>query len=134
MFKIFAYEFKNSFNVTGRACRKEVWIFNLMIGFICVALYLLGKYLNLKGQPGGAVCIFLAYAFNAINIPALICLSIRRLHDINMSGWILLVITILLIIPLINILVWFIWFIMSCFIKGSDEINKYGEVSELYYT
>ncbi len=78
---------KNNYaNFSGRARRKEYWMFVLfniiiaiLIGFVGG---LIGKMLNTP------VIVLLCYAVYvlAIIIPAL-AVTVRRLHDIGKSGW-----------------------------------------------
>ena len=84
---------------SGRACRREYWIFtfgNSLIG-MAVALPLM-LLLPLLASNGGnppswpfALAVLLLFPFSlALVIPSL-AVSIRRLHDANLSGWFYLV-------------------------------------------
>jgi len=53
----------------------------------------------------------------AVLIPS-IALGIRRLHDINLSGWFML----LCLIPIVNIIAIF----LLCVIEGNPNDNQYG--------
>lgn len=77
---------KNYFNFTGRARRKEYWMFflaNIIIGFFLGIIIAITKTPNIVGLYQLAVLI-----------PS-ISVGVRRMHDINMSGWFLL-------IPIVN--------------------------------
>ncbi len=97
--------FKNLTNFKGRSSRNElinVLIFNLIFIFILIT----------SGQYN------LAPIIQLINFIPSLSLSIRRLHDINKSGWnILLPFTIIGLIPY--------WFFL--FKKGDIGPNNYGE-------
>ena len=100
----------NYFNFEGRASRYEYWWFvviNLVISIICNCLdYLFGI----------AIC-------SAIVSLALLCpglgVCVRRLHDINRSGWWVL----LAAIPLIGGIILIVWLAT----KGDAAANEYGE-------
>jgi uncharacterized membrane protein YhaH (DUF805 family) len=91
--------FKNYFNFSGRASRSEFWWFFLF----CILLYLLAFSLAFEeleqtlagvklqeGDPAELIQVFISsrigIAFLTTFIPQ-ITLSVRRLHDINKSGW-----------------------------------------------
>jgi uncharacterized membrane protein YhaH (DUF805 family) len=94
-----ALGFKRYFDFSGRSSRSEFWwwyLFTVFIGLLPFAAFI-------------------------ILIPSL-AVNVRRLHDINRSGWWLLLLFGLgfLIIPLI---VWFVWML-----KQSDEYkNRWGQ-------
>jgi uncharacterized membrane protein YhaH (DUF805 family) len=73
---------------TGRARRREFWIFELMNSAITLALFVLAVILGKAGYPYFLSLPFLYTA--ATTVPSLSSL-VRRLHDTNRSGWWLLV-------------------------------------------
>jgi uncharacterized membrane protein YhaH (DUF805 family) len=86
--KYYLKALKNYADFSGRARRKEYWLFTLYNIIIFVALVTLGA---LVGFPGGAegVFVFVAFYMVGVLIPAL-AVSVRRLHDTGRSGWWLL--------------------------------------------
>lgn len=102
---------KNYVNFEGRANRKEFWyafLFSFIISFI------LGWF----GKTGTILsCIWSL----AILLPTL-GVGARRLHDINKSGWLLL----LALIPLIGEIILIIWWAK----EGDNAENQYGPVPE----
>ena len=86
--KYYLKALKNYANFSGRARRKEYWLFTLYNIIIFVALVFLGA---MVGFPGGAegVFVFVAFYMVGVLIPAL-AVSVRRLHDTGRSGWWLL--------------------------------------------
>lgn len=97
--------------VTGRAARKEYWMFCLVNFIISFGITILGAitHLNLG---------LLSFLYSlAIIIPS-ICVSIRRLHDTGRSGWWLLI----GLIPLIGGIVLLIFMI----IDSQPGANQYG--------
>ncbi len=93
----------------GRASRNEYWYFT----FINIAISLIIHFVSLKaGLPGlilGQTIIDLVY-LSAVLMP-LICVGVRRMQDINKTGWHLL-------IPIYGI-----W--LAC-LDGVAEDNKNG--------
>ncbi len=98
---------------TGRARRKEFWmfvLFNFLVGVVFTMLTTITKL-------GFFNIIYGIYGL-AIIIPY-IAVSIRRLHDIGKSGvWFLVV-----FIPFIG----WIWFIILMATEGVAGSNEYGE-------
>ena len=70
---------------SGRARRKEYWMFVLFNFIFLIVAVLLDNLLGTNFGLGGYGWIYLLYAL-AVLIPALAVL-IRRLHDIGKSGW-----------------------------------------------
>jgi uncharacterized membrane protein YhaH (DUF805 family) len=102
--------FSNYVNFSGRACRSEYWYW-VLFGFI-----------------GGAACEgfdvrfgtspFIAYIFFMATFLPLVSVGIRRLHDLDRSGWWYL----LFLIPLVGWIILIFWFCT----KGTDGPNRFG--------
>lgn len=89
----------------GRARRSEYWYFALFNGLISVALSLLAE------ATGSAMMNYLYVLYSlAVLIPG-IAVSVRRMHDVNKSGWFIL-------IPIYNL-------ILAC-TAGTVGPNQYG--------
>ena len=102
--------FNKYFDFETRSSRKEIWYWQLFR----ILMFLSITYLESLGLSG------LLFISNFIFLIPEIAVSIRRLHDINKSGWwILLTLTIIGIIPLIY---------FYC-IKGDDGANDYGQTN-----
>lgn len=139
VWNLFVYAFKNSFKVEGRACRMEAGAFtivNLLISLVFIllltfsAIALAPSVAQNEFNPGLSFFIFVVYAlFSIISLclfPAALTLWVRRFHDINMSGWLLLPLFLLECIPFVGIVV-FGFLIYFYLIKQGDEgENKYG--------
>ena len=69
---------RNYVNIDGRARRKEYWMFFLVYLGILIVASVLDSIIGL-GLIGGLVAL-------AHLLPS-ICVGVRRLHDINRSGW-----------------------------------------------
>lgn len=95
----------------GRASRSEFWWFAL---FNLIATMLLGFVDDVIGTYP-----LLYGLFSLASLLPSLALGVRRLHDINKSGWYYL----LICIPLIGVIVLFVW---SC-LKGTPDANRFGD-------
>ena len=100
---------QKSFTIQGRASRSEYWFFYL---FIIIAQIGLGVVDGVAGTPLSLLVLAL--------FPAIICVSIRRMHDVGKSGWLLLI----SLIPLVNLILLY-WFIFD---GGQPHANHFGAV------
>ena len=98
---------KNKFNTEGRISKKDffiTWLLMFLINSVVIFIPIVG----------------IIYLF--ITIPAMYIMAIRRLHDINKSGWYI----ILMFIPFV-----FIIFSIYLFCANSvNENNKYANPPE----
>src|SRR5271157_904095 len=102
----------------GRSRRMEFWmfeLFNILAIFVLAALG--GVGLAISEDYGGVLFIPLGIYFLAIIIPGL-AVRVRRLHDIGLSGW-------LLLIGLIPYLGGLILIILMC-LDSNPGSNQYG--------
>jgi uncharacterized membrane protein YhaH (DUF805 family) len=79
--------FRKYADFSGRARRSEYWFFTLFNTLITLVLALLGLNLvHLLGlNPHGA--FGLAYLYLLVAFLPTLAVSVRRLHDIGLSGW-----------------------------------------------
>ena len=118
--------YANSFNFSGSATRLEYfysWLFWVLFYFLLNAL----RFVTFEGRGALVLPNSIVYIIVVIIISfPFISLIIRRLHDINRSGWwSLLVLSI--IVPTIlfyPLLIGFIVLIGGAFLKGSETISK----------
>jgi uncharacterized membrane protein YhaH (DUF805 family) len=101
---------------SGRAIRKEYWIFVLISTIITIALTLLDVAAGLYNPETGLGLISGLYTL-AVIIPS-ISVGVRRLHDTNRTGWWLLI----LFVPLIGAIV----LIILLALDSSAGDNQYG--------
>jgi uncharacterized membrane protein YhaH (DUF805 family) len=104
---------RNYVNFTGRARRKEYWMFVLISLLITIALVFIdtgGK----EPEPDQFLLISTLYSI-AVFLPTL-AVIVRRLHDTGRTGWWILI----GIIPLLNLVL----LVFMCL--DSDAENKYG--------
>ena len=110
----------NYANFSGRARRKEYWMFVLVQTIVMIGLMILDSVLGLDFELQGISLGFgYLYLIGLIVhfIPSL-SVAVRRLHDVGKSGWFYL----LVLIPFIG---WAWLFILYC-IEGQKEDNKWG--------
>ena len=96
--------FQHYFNFNSRATRAEYWWWMLFV-------YLTSMILSTVAGPLGNLFGLATF------IPSW-TLGVRRLHDINKTGWWLL----LGLVPVIGMVMLIVWAIK----RGDKEINKYG--------
>jgi uncharacterized membrane protein YhaH (DUF805 family) len=105
----------------GRARRKEYWMFTLFNCIFFIVAMVLDNVLGLTigNLPYGA--LYFLYAI-FIFIPGL-AVTVRRLHDIGKSGWILLI----SLLPIVGA----IWLLVLLLTNSQYEENEYGESPKL---
>ncbi len=94
---------RNYSNFHGRACRSEYWYWHLFVFLATFAGAMAGPFII-----GVMLVLFLPT----------VAVNVRRLHDIDRSGWWIF----LAWIPLLGVIVLFIW---HCE-RGSDGFNRFG--------
>ena len=106
-------------NFDGRACRAEFWywslfVYGVFISIICIVTFCCDDYLAEYTFKLNVLC---GMFWLVILMPSL-SVSVRRLHDINKSGWWYFVRG----IPIIGMI---IWLVLMC-LDSYGETNKYG--------
>ena len=108
--------------LTGRATRPEYWWWVLFVVLLSIATNIVDgailapmlgfdRYGEFAVQPLSAIVSLVLF------LPG-ICVGVRRLHDIDRSGWWMLII----FIPFIGVLVLLYWLTQ----RGSDGANRFG--------
>ena len=141
IWNLFMYAIKKPNKFEGRACRMEAISFALVstiifLGLIILMLILigLGSAASSNGSGSGIFGILsllvglLTLIFGIILLVPGLGVGCRRLHDLNLSGWLQL----LYIVPVVNSIVNIVFFVMFYFIPGTEGDNQYGRVSENY--
>lgn len=121
--KYYIKAIKNYAVFEGRATRMEFWMFMLFyilvalgIGFVLGIVMTLAEYNESEIDHVSSVVSNIYILFMVL--PS-ISLCVRRLHDINLSGWYYLI----SLIPLIGIIYLFI----IALVDGTLGDNKYGD-------
>ena len=110
----------NYANFSGRARRKEYWMFVLVQTIVMIGLMILDSVLGLDFELQG---ISLGYGYLYLIglivhfIPSL-AVVVRRLHDVGKSGWFYFI----FLIPLIGV----IWLLVLYCTEGQKQDNKWG--------
>jgi len=121
MYKIYKKViFEDYANFEGRARRKEYWQFTLMNFIILVSVIAIGGFLSLISQELFIIIstIIIILLYFVLTIIPTIAVAVRRLHDINKSGWFYLI----QFIPFIGGL----WFLFLMVLDGDYYPNQYG--------
>lgn len=107
--------------LSGRAGRSEFWYFNLLF---YGPMFLIGIVAAVMASEESVPLMSGLWAVFALaNLLPLVAVSVRRLHDVNMSGWWLLV----RIIPILGDL----YLLIKFCTKGDVGSNRYGEQPKL---
>lgn len=110
--------FSEYITFTGRAARSELWWFVLFILLGNLVFSFLDRMLFGSGMDGQQVSILGALFSLAVFLPS-IAVGVRRLHDLDKSGWWYL----LILIPLLGALILIFFFVQ----KGTTGPNRFGE-------
>ena len=102
------------FDFEGRSSRSEYWWSYLAIIILNITITILSDLID----PSSGIQIILFLFYIGLLIPSL-AVGVRRLHDIDKSGWCLL----LSLIPLIGMIILIFWFAT----KGDEGINRFGD-------
>mgnify|MGYP001194565425 FL=1 len=109
--------FENYANFSGRARRSEYWFFVLFNMIFAICAMVLDNLLGLNFDPIPYGWFYVLYAL-AVFIPGL-AVAVRRLHDVNKSGWFFFIVLVPIIGP--------IWLLVLFFSEGTTGKNNYGE-------
>ena len=101
---------------SGRARRKEYWMFVLFNIIFFIVAIILDNVLGTAIEDVGYGLFYILYAL-AVIIPSL-AVAVRRLHDIGKSGWWIFI----SLIPIIG----GIWFIVLAATDSQAGENEYG--------
>ncbi|MFB3103037.1 MAG: DUF805 domain-containing protein [Alphaproteobacteria bacterium] len=111
--------FRNNIGFGGRACRSEYWYWALFSALASLSTIILDGAIFLDGEffPNDAIGPLDAFLVLVLFLPS-IALLIRRLHDINVSGWLVLIV----FVPIIGLILFVVWGIL----KGDKGNNRFG--------
>ncbi|HOO24863.1 MAG TPA: DUF805 domain-containing protein [Paludibacteraceae bacterium] len=102
---------------SGRARRKEYWMFVLFNMIFAIVAMILDNVLGIAMEGIGYGPLYGLYAL-AMLIPGL-AVAVRRLHDVGKSGWMILI----ALIPLIGL----IWLLVLMVTDSNAGENQYGQ-------
>ncbi len=108
---------QNYIGFSGRAPRSEYWywtLFAVLFGFAANFIFgLIGHALHIR-----AIGSLVGLAANLITFLPSIAVFVRRMHDVNRSGWWYF----FALVPVIGIVMLLIW----CCTRGTAGQNRYG--------
>ncbi len=108
-FRSYARTLSDYVKLSGRASRKEYWTFKIINMAIMISL-------AIAITPElSAFCVVLLF------LPSL-GVTIRRLHDINKSGWFIL----LILIPFGSLVI-----LIFSLLPSDEDMNRYGVLPEM---
>ena len=99
-------------NFVGRARRSEFWWFALANSVVSYLVNLIGGLISPTTGLVLACIVMLALLLPGLGV------SVRRLHDIGKSGWMLL----LALIPVVGAIILLVWFAKD----GDPKPNQFG--------
>ncbi|GAA4236739.1 DUF805 domain-containing protein [Postechiella marina] len=106
----------NYANFTGRARRKEYWMFALFNGIFILGIMLVSGGIAAATDMPAIMGLYIIYVLGVL-VPSL-AVVVRRLHDVGKSGWFYLIGLIPLIGP--------IWIFVLLVTEGDTGPNQYG--------
>lgn len=118
--------YRRYFDFRGRSRRREYWLFALFNVLVSVAIAALfgtpsaarmGDAFAFASMPS-SMGVAAQNLFALVSLIPSLALAVRRLHDIDRSGWWLL-------LWLLPILGWFVLLVFAC-LDGTYGRNRYG--------
>ncbi|QDU51687.1 DUF805 domain-containing protein [Gimesia panareensis] len=100
---------------SGRARRKEYWMFALMNFLISILISIVG---GLIGKSDGLIAVSLSGVYTLFIFLPSLAVTVRRLHDTNKSGWWFFIV----FVPLVGPIVLLIFMV----IDSDPDTNAYG--------
>jgi len=103
---------------SGRARRKEFWMFFLFSTIISVFLAVIDEFMGWQFEMDEESLGFLSTLYYLAVIVPYLAVIFRRLHDTERSGWWILI----AFIPLVGVLILLVFLIL----QGTRGENRYG--------
>ena len=107
---------KNYVGFSGRARRKELWMFVLFNIIFAIVALIIDRIIGTSFGHMGYGIIYVLYCL-AVFLPGL-AVQVRRLHDLGKSGWMILI----ALIPLVGA----IWLLVLYCLDSQPGENQYG--------
>ena len=128
--------YNKAVTLSGRASRSEYWFFSLyqlLLIFVLVAI-ITTICINLQDNDSGLVpnlmgiIILLLSITLSIHIVPMFCVTVRRLHDRNLSGWLML----LSLVPIGHVVLLIFMLLPSTLGDNSYGPNPHDEEQKEY--
>lgn len=121
------------FKFEGRASRAEYWwpflmrvVVNIGIAIAFVSIFINTETRDVSGGgdvPAGFWGLIGAYfLFGLFNFIPTLAVSVRRFHDLDQTGWLVLVFVLVNAFLIVTVFAQLIWFAL----RGTDGPNQYG--------
>ena len=114
---------KNYVGFSGRASRREFWMFMLFHFIVAFVLGFISGFFNAASGAANPSDSAISFGIDDLYLLATflpgLAVQIRRLHDTNRTGWYSLI----GIIPVIGVII----ILILCAQEGTQGDNKYGE-------
>ena len=107
------------FSFKGRIGRKTWWLATLGIIGALIAVQVLMVALAAMSETAGLIGAILALVVCLVLVVPMLTLNVKRWHDLDKSGWFLL----LGLVPIVNLYA----LVMTGFIRGTEGRNQYGD-------
>ena len=123
--------YKGYVDFEGRASRSEYWWPFLMqaIVYTCLVFALVGILISASAgssddfNASGLIGVLIAWlVFSLLNFLPSLAVSVRRFHDLDQTGWLVLVFVLANFFIGVTLFAQLIWFAL----KGTDGPNQYG--------
>ena len=106
---------RNFANFEGRASLREYWYFHVIVILVFLALALIQELFDFKLVEAAGIWSGVIILLGLLI--SLVAITVRRLHDVGLSGWWSLI----CFIPYVGFLV-----LILFFLKGDKRENNYG--------
>jgi uncharacterized membrane protein YhaH (DUF805 family) len=113
--------YKRYFDFEGRSSRSEYWLFvllNVIVGVVYTAVVIGTRAADNGPSAVGLAAMAVVTLFGLASFIPSLSVTVRRLHDTDKSGWLIL----LGLIPLIGVIILLVFYILP----GTKGPNKFG--------
>ena len=115
--------FRNFFNFKERSSKSEFWFFQLFVFLFLILFIVVDIYFVPSNHNSNEPELIFSNFFLLIQFIPSLSVSVRRLHDVNRSGW-----WMMLIFTGLGGLFLFYWWLKN----GDRKSNKFGKVPKKF--
>lgn len=110
------------FSFRGRVGRTEYWLTQVAAGVLVGLLVCINRMAGDTGREMLTVLDLVIAAVSLALVWPLLAVSVKRWHDLDMSGWWAL-------LPIVPVLGWPLALIANGFLPGTEGPNRFGKLS-----